>query len=600
MAYPQFRDKLICLMVGQQLYRKKPYMKKKNVPSGSGNNRRSFLKATALTGIGTALSSGLAMGFNHDNKTIIPEETDAPADSASRSTITILITTDIHGQLFTHDEFFWVDEKPVYKRRGGLAVLKTMIQQLKSQNPNNTIVYDGGDYFHGHAVASITEGEALIPLFNDIGYDLMLPGNWEVVYKKQQMLFDMGHTHAAKICANMWHDPGEGPLCDLVYPPYWIKYIGGIKVGFIGYTDHLIPKRQSPAYSEGLKFTHAKDNTAKYVKLLREVEGCEVVLVATHMGLAQQIGLANHPACDGVDFILGADTHERVREPIQAKYTKVIECGAFGSFLGKLDLHIEDGRLVGHDYQLLDVDPELYPPDAKMESLIAAAYEPFREDLQTVIGYTSAPLVRYFVMETPMDNMLTDAIMWKFKPDIALSNGFRFCQPLAVDPKKGEAPITREFLWNMLPVDSEARMGYATGEQIWEWLEKELQNAFAPDPSKRFGGWFVRFKGMEVNFTVGNETGKRVNFVKVGGKPIDMNKEYSLIACEREGDPEDILCRIEKVKNPRNLGINMHKVIEEYLGKNSPVAPRLEGRATATDQPPTLLTQLQGTTYEFR
>jgi hypothetical protein len=44
----------------------------------------------------------------------------------------------------------------------------------------------------------------------------------------------------------------------------------------------------------------------------------------------------------------------------------------------------------------------------------------------------------------------------------------------------------------------------------------------------------------------------------------------------------------------------MHSVIEEYLAAKKTVAPKLEGRATATDFPPTLLTQLQGTTYEFR
>jgi 2',3'-cyclic-nucleotide 2'-phosphodiesterase (5'-nucleotidase family) len=203
-------------------------------------------------------------------------------------------------------------------------------------------------------------------------------------------------------------------------------------------------------------------------------------------------------------------------------------------------------------------------------------------------------------METPMDNLLTDAIQWKFKPDIALSNGFRFCQPLAIDSKKGKAEITREFLWNMLPVDSEAKTGVVTGKQVWDWLEKELQNAFAKDPSKRFGGWFVRYAGMEVNFTINNEFGKRVNWVKVGGQPIDMNKEYRIVACEREGDPDDTICRMEKVKEPKRLGLLMHDVIEEYLKVNSPIAPKLENRATATDFPPTLLTQLQGTTYEFR
>jgi len=318
------------------------------------------------------------------------------------------------------------------------------------------------------------------------------------------------------------------------------------------------------------------------------------------MGLAQQVGLANNPAVAGTDFIIGADTHERIRVPIEGKYTKVIECGAFGSFLGKLDIEIENGKMNGYRYELMDVDPAKYPADKKVQQMVDDARKPFATELDRVIGTTTTPLVRYFVMETPMDNLLTDAIQWKFKPDIALSNGFRFCQPLAIDPQKGKADITQEFLWNMLPVDSEAKTGVVTGKQVWDWLEKELQNAFAKDPSKRFGGWFVRYAGMEVNFTINNEFSKRVNWVKVGGQPIDLNKEYRIVACEREGDPDDTICRMEKVKEPKRLGVLMHDVIEEYLKANSPVAPKLENRATATDFPSTLLTQLQGTTYEFR
>ena len=561
-------------------------------------NRRDFLKKSALVGLAAVLNpvTSFATETNLlESVALIDVNTDVTSQ-----TITILITTDIHSQLNTHDEFFWENNQAVYKKRGGLAVLKTMIDSFRIKNPNNTILYDGGDFFHGHAVASLTEGEAMIPLFNTLGYDLMLPGNWEVVYKKKKMLYDMGHANASKICANMYHKTTDEDNNQLVYQPYWVKYIGGVKIGIIGYTDHLIPKRQSPAYSEGLKFEHADITVAKYVKYLKEVEGCAVILVATHMGLAQQVGLANNSALQGVDFILGADTHERVREPIQGKYTKVVECGAFGSFLGKLDLVIKDGKLISSNYQLLDVDPIKYPANKDVQALVDKAYEPFKTELQKVIGTSTTPLVRYFVIETPMDNLITDAIKWKFKPDIALSNGFRFCQPLAVDAKTGVAIITKEFLWNMLPVNSEAKTGIITGEQLWDWLEKELQNAFAKDPSKRFGGWFVRFNGMEVNFTIANETGKRVNWVKIAGQPIDLTKEYSIIACEREGDPDDTLCRVEHVKNPKRLSMLMHEIIEEYLKENSPVSPKLEMRATATDEPNTLLTQLRGTTYEFR
>jgi 2',3'-cyclic-nucleotide 2'-phosphodiesterase (5'-nucleotidase family) len=571
---------------------------KKNIELSS-DNRREFLKKSALLGLATVLNplSDVVAANNISDEI---NELNTISNLTNNQTITLLITTDIHSQINTHDEFFWENNQAVYKKRGGMAVLKTMIESYRKKNPANTILYDGGDYFHGHAVASLTEGEALIPIFNQLGYDLMLPGNWEVVYKKKKMLYDMGHANAAKICANMWHKTNDADNGELVYQPYWIKYIAGVKIGVIGYTDHLIPKRQSPAYSEGLRFDHAEVNIAKYVKLLREVEGCAVVLVATHMGLAQQVGLANNPAAQGVDMILGADTHERVRVPIQGKYTKVIECGAFGSFLGKLDLIIENGKLVDTKYELLDVDPVKYPADKNMQALVDKAYEPFKKDMQTVIGTSTTPLVRYFVLETPMDNLITDAVKWKFKPDIALSNGFRFCQPLAVDPKTGLATITKEFLWNMLPVNSEAKTAIVTGKQVWDWLEKELQNAFAKDPSKRFGGWFVRYNGMEVNFTIGNEFGKRVNSVKIGGAPLDPLKEYSIVACEREGDPEDTLCRMEHVKNPVKSPFLMHDIIIDYLKEHSPVAPKFEGRATATDEPQTLLTQLKGTTYDFR
>lgn len=549
--------------------------------------RRDFLKRSALAG----LAAGLPFPF-------VSTATETPNDAipAASNRLTMLITADLHAQVNTHDEFFWENGKAVYRKRGGLSVLKTMIDRLRKENPTNTLLLDGGDYFHGHAVASLTEGESLIPILNEFNYDLILPGNWEVVYKKHKMLYDMGHANAAKICANMWHTDTN----ELIFPPYWTKYIAGVKVGFIGYTDHLIPKRQSPAYSEGIRFAHADSNAAKYIKLLREVEGCGIVILMTHMGLAQQVGLANNPAVAGTDFIIGADTHERIRVPIEGKYAKVIECGAFGSFLGKLDIEIENGKMKGYRYKLIDVDPAKYPADKKVQQMVDDARKPFETELDRVIGTTTTPLVRYFVMETPMDNLLTDAIQWKFKPDIALSNGFRFCQPLAIDPKKGKADITKEFLWNMLPVDSEAKTGVVTGKQVWDWLEKELQNAFAKDPSKRFGGWFVRYAGMEVNFTINNEFGKRVNWVKVGGAPIDLNKEYRIVACEREGDPDDTICRMENVKEPKRLGLLMHDVIEEYLKVNSPVAPTLENRATATDFPPTLLTQLQGTTYEFR
>lgn len=570
-------------------------------------SRREFLKKASgfglALGIGGGLVSPLSASALMDGEGELKSKemfSNKAVKNRKATVVSLLQTADIHAQLLVHDEFFIENGKPVYKKRGGYATLKSMINSLRNENPGNTFLIDGGDCFQGGGVAALSEGQAIVPLMNNIGYDLMLPGNWEVVYGKEMMMKDMFAYTSPKVCANMFHDTKDVFNGDLIFPPYYVKNIGGIKIGFIGYNDPLTPKRQSPAYSAGIQFTHPEENVSKYIKILRQYEGCQIVILLTHMGLAQQVGLANMPYIKGVDYILGADTHERLRKPIEGTHAKVTEPGAFGSFIAKLDFVLEDGVLKDQAYQLLDVDPDRYKEDEEMKALVKKAREPYREKLDRVIGKTKTPLVRYYVIETPMDNFITDAIMWKFKPDIALSNGFRFCPPLVPDPKSGLAEITVDYLWSMLPVDSEAKMGTITGQQLWDWMEKELHNAFAKDPAKRFGGWVIRFQGMEVNFTIGNEPGNRVNWIKVKGKQLDVRKTYTFVACEREGDPDTTICRMDNVAAPKKLGFTLHQVIEEYLAKHSPISPKLEGRATATDAPNTLLTQLMGFGYEFR
>ena len=562
-------------------------------------DRRSFLKQASALGLGLAFGTKVASGVTQDASALRDIKKSQTVKSGKAQHFTILHTSDIHAQLDIHDEFFLENGKPVYKKRGGMASLKTMIQTLKAENPVNTLVIDGGDCFQGGGVAALSQGKAIVPLMNNIGYDLMLPGNWEVVYGKEMMMRDLGAYDGAKICANMFHDTSDQNKGDLIFPPYWTTHVAGIKIGFIGYNDPLTPKRQSPAYSSGIQFTDPSVNAAKYVRILRDYEQCAMVFMVTHMGLAQQVDLANKPYVEGVDYILGADTHERVRKPIEGKYSKVTEPGAFGSFVAKLDIVVEDGIVKEHHYNLMDVDPEMYKPDAEMLSLVEAAKAPYRKELETVIGSTKTTLVRYYVMETPMDNLITDALMWKLKPDIALSNGFRFCPPLVPDPKTGMATITNDYLWSMLPVNSEAKWAQVTGAQLKQWLEKELENVFAKDPTKRFGGWVVRFKGMEVNFTADKPKGERVNWIKIKGKKMEGSRLYSVIACDREGDPVDTLCRIDKVLNPKLLGLNLHDIMREYLKKFSPVSPKVEGRIHCTDKPIDLLSQLEGYDYDF-
>ncbi|HEY9382401.1 MAG TPA: bifunctional metallophosphatase/5'-nucleotidase [Gemmatimonadales bacterium] len=509
--------------------------------------------------------------------------------------LTILHTADIHGQLDIHDEFFWEDDRAVFKRRGGFATLRTMIRSIRKEARGAVLLVDGGDCLQGSGVAALSEGRAIVPLINRLGYDLLLPGNWEVVYGKAAMLRDFRMYSAAAVCANMFHaESGK-----LLFPPYRIFNVGGTRVGFIGYNDPFTATRQSPAYSRGIRFTPPEASLARYVKLLREERGCALVCVLSHLGLAQQLHLANQVYARGVDYVLGGDTHERTREPLQGRFARVTEPGAFGSFLGRLDLVLENGRVKEESYRLLEVDPEQYPPDAELRALVAAAKAPYQRELSPVVGRTTTPLLRYFVLETPLDNLITDALFWRFKTDLVVSNGFRFCPPLVPGPD-GSADITREYLWSALPIDSYVKTAKVTGAQLRDWLERELENVFAKDAADRFGGWFVRFKGMTVTFRIQAPMGTRLQQVAIGGRPLEPEAVYSMLACEREGDPDNVLCRMQGVASPRRLDVRLHDVLVEYLAKFSPVSPRIEGRAVALDAPARLLSQVEGTGYRFR
>ncbi len=560
------------------------------------NNRRNFIKQLGtIGGAGLLAASPIIAAAESINK----NETDEINAVDESFTITILQTTDVHCQVHAHDELFWENDKAVFRKTGGYAHLDTYLKNERKNNSNSFLI-DTGDMFQGSELSVKTTGKAMLPILNALGYDLYLPGNWEVIYYKQAMQTLLGSLNAPKVCANMYHDLGDNKKGELIFPPYHIWNVNGIKIGFIGYTDPLVPIRQSPNYSKGIIYTMPEENLAHYVDVLRNQEQCVYVLVVAHLGLSQQIHLANLPECNGVDYILGGDTHERVRKPIQCKYAKVVEPGAFGSFVGKLNLTIQNGKVIKDEYELVEVTASKYPASNEMVALIKNNEQPFEESIYKIAGYSTIPLYRYFVVENPIDTMILDALDWTMKDiDIVFSNGFRFCPPRTTPDHTGNIPITEGFIFDMLPVDSTVRTGNVTGKQIKEWLEIELNNVFAKEAAERFGGWVIKFKGMKVSFYAFAEKGKRVQEITIGGLPIDLKKSYSICACERDGDPADMLCRMKNVANTNNTSHTLHTVMKEYLAANSPVTPTPPMAATILDGPQTLLTQVYGVDYKF-
>jgi 2',3'-cyclic-nucleotide 2'-phosphodiesterase (5'-nucleotidase family) len=564
----------------------------------SNNKRRNFIKNIGALGISIPFVAPIS-GFAIEKEYQEIENQDLVNNNLPQ-TISILQTTDVHCQIHPHDELFWEDNKAVFRKTGGYAYMATMLNDLKKKNPN-TYVIDTGDMFQGSELSVKTTGEAFVPILDALKYDLYLPGNWEVIYGKKQMQTLLGKLNAPKICTNMYHDLGDGKKGELIFQPYQIWNVAGAKIGFLGYTDPLVPIRQSPVYSKGIIYTKPEENLAHYIDVLKNQENCSYIIMIAHLGLSQQIALANMPECEGVNYILGGDTHERVRKPIVCKYAKVVEPGAFGSFIGKLDLTVQNGKVTADNYELLEVACSKIKQDPTIQKLLNEKESVYKKHIDTVIGYSTIPLYRYFVVENPIDTMILNGLKWKFPEiDIVLSNGFRFCPPRTTPDQTGNIPITNGFIFDMLPVDSTVRTAKVTGKQLKDWLEKELNNVFAKDASKRFGGWVVKFKGMEITFNAFGESGKRVQTVTVKGAPIDDSKLYSVLACERDGDPEDMLCRIKGVVEPKNTTSTLHTVMIDYLKNNSPITPIPAKSAKALDAPDTLLSQVTGVDYVFR
>lgn len=554
-------------------------------------SRRNFLRFATLSGLGIA-TNPLSAFASHDDQNLPRAKL-----KKNQQLITLLQTTDVHCQLHAHDELFWENGKAVFRKAGGYAHLATYFEEARQANPN-TFIIDTGDMFQGSQLSVETTGQAIQPILNTLGYDLYIPGNWEVVFGKENMIKLMGGLRGPKICTNMFHD-NSGQKGEFVFQPYYTWNVSGIKIGFLSYTDPLVPLRQSPDYSKGIIYTHPEENLSHYVKLLKEREQCDYIILLSHLGLSQQIALANNPVCKGVDYIFGGDTHERVRKPIVCKYSKVVEPGAFGSFVGKLDLVVEDGRIVNDYYSLDEVNPVKYRENKFVKSTIEQQEQSLRADINKIVGYSTIPLYRYFVAENTIDTLIIDALKWKIEADIVLSNGFRFCPPNNTPDATGHIPITQGYIYDMLPVDAVVRTGKVSGKQIIDWLEKELNNVFSNDASKRFGGWVVKFKGMKVEFAAFDKTGQRVKKVTVNNRPIELQKMYLVSACEREGDPPNTLCRIRNVQEARNTPFTLHQVLTDYLASNSPVTPKPQGNAIILDAPSTMLTQVQGIDYEF-
>ncbi len=500
----------------------------------------------------------------------------APVDGPQ--SISLVYIADLHAQLERHAEFFWHGGTEENASAGGVARIATAVEVIRKERPGRVLFMDAGDTIQGSA-AAWTEGKAVVAPLNALKLDLGIPGNWEVVYGAKILERRAKEFRHPLVAANL----RDARTKQLVFPPYLVKEVGGVRIGVVGFTDPDVPERQPPSYSEGLTFDRS-DVLQPLIDDLRSREKADVVVVLDHVGLPKSIRLAE--TLKGVDFVLSSDTHERTYEPIARGATWVVEPGSFGSFLGRLDLTVKGGKVVDRAWRLIELRTDRFAEDKSVKEVVDETLAPLRPRLDEVIGRTEAPLMRYNVVETSLDDALSDTLRAIAGTEIALSNGFRFAPPLPA------GPVRESDLWDWHPITTKHKVGKVSGKQLRAFWERETEHVFASDPARLFGGWLPRPSGMTVRFTAHASEGHRGREIRVGGKPVEEEREYTIVACEREGDKLDTLCRIPHVKGPRVLDLDAHEAVRRYLGRHLPLKPPAGGRVVADDLNPPVRSQV--------
>jgi 2',3'-cyclic-nucleotide 2'-phosphodiesterase (5'-nucleotidase family) len=306
--------------------------------------------------------------------------------------------------------------------------------------------------------------------------------------------------------------------------------------------------------------------------------------MANHAGLTVSRQLARE--IPEFDVILSGHTHERTYEPIFEGKVPIVEPGSMGSFLGRLDLLVgPQGGIAGHQFQLIPVRASEFAEDAAEKRIVDAAVAPYRGRMDQVVGRTRTPIARYDVLETSADDLVSDAVREASGADIGTTNGFRYSPPIL------PGPVTEGQLWSLLPLDARMKMGWVTGKELRAYLEHELELVFSSDAWKLSGGWGPRLSGLTLRFAARAKPGHRLVSVKVHGKEIEDARHYTFAGCERDGEPLDIVCRMEGVHDVKVLSTSIHQALDPYFHAHAVVAPRQDDRARATDLPERVFSQ---------
>ena len=479
------------------------------------------------------------------------EPTAAPAEPKD---IVVLYTNDVHCGITDGIGY------------AGLARIKAALAAAGKE----VILVDNGDSDQGDVIGTLSKGEAIIELMNEVGYDVATIGNHEFDYGMEQFNKNVSLAKFQYVCCNFLNDKGEAVL-----KPYTIIEKDGKKIGFVGIDTPEAFTKSTPTYFQDgernyiFSFCEGNNGQDLYDKVQATVdavraEGVDYVIALAHLGIDEQS--APWMSTDvitnttGIDVMLDGHSHSVISgEAVKNKDGNDVILTSTGTKLANVGVLTisSEGKL---STMLLDSDVirfmdaiNAFAEDNGTGAAVAAALAKNEELVNTVVAKTSVTLTTTDPVavdekgnairivrnqETNLGDLCADAYRAMGNTDIAFVNGG------GVRANIEEGDITYGQIIKVHPFGNALCTVEASGQEVLDALEMSVSSM--PGES----GGFLHVSGlkftvdMNVDSTVVKDEKKM--FVEVAGDrrvkdvevlqedgtyaPIDPNKTYTL-AC---------------------------------------------------------------------
>lgn len=387
-------------------------------------------------------------------------------------------------------------ENDVHCAVEGYSKIAALKEVYKRQTPYVTTV-SCGDFVQGDIIGSVSQGEYIVDIMNQVGYDAVTLGNHEFDYGIPQQTALMEKLKATPVCANFMNlTTGE-----LQYPPFEILQYGTVKIAFLGIATPATATSVSPKTFQDMQgntiYSFLPDNffpaIQQQINAARE-QGADYVVALSHLG---DVSDGVNPTSGefigkttGVDVVLDGHSHSNIPgkavQNLEGEPVLLASTGANFENIGVLELSV-DG-----EFSVFLIETDSVQSDPVLEKFVEEIQRSAVEAGEYIVGESMVDLphedeqggrlTRY--KEMPLGNFCADAFRIVLGTDIGVVNGGGIRSGLL------SGDLSYNNLISVFPFNNSACVVSLGGQQLLDALEASVY--ITPEP---FGG-FLQVSGL--------------------------------------------------------------------------------------------------------